>query len=184
MGLANATPTDHAGPAQPSAVAVEDGIQTIQLRGPVPDWLAQADRAWTSGAPALAAELLGETPLQAIQQQLAVDPARVDLLYMLGKLLMNLGRHAQALSIYQEIATLEPAAVACHLLSEVLHALGRVSEALPWAQKAHELDPEHPDYMARLAHCLFYTGRVQAAVDMMSRACVLRPENRCTSPML
>lgn len=157
------------------AALIERGQQRINLRGAVPHCLVQVDQAWASGQQALAGALLNEEALASIQQTLDTDPARVDLLYVTGKLLMNLGRHSQALPIYQRIVKLEPCAAGFYLLSELLQALGQVGESLHWAKQALAADPDHTDYMARLAYCLFYSGQIEAGVAMMRQAFDQRP---------
>ena len=176
MSVANdALSLEHVGPAQFPAVVIKDGQPAIHVRGPVPDWLTQAERSCAAGRPDLAGRLLSEEVLATLQQQVDADPGRVDLLYVTGKLLMRLGRLSQALPLYQRSVDLEPCAPGYYLLSELLHALGQVGESLDWAQKAIEEDPDHPDYIARLAYSLFYSGRIEAGVDMMRRAYAQRP---------
>jgi len=178
MDLANdAITMDRAAIPHPPAVLIEHGEQTIYARGPIPDCLVEADQAWASGQQNLAGDLLCEEALVAIQKEVDANPTRVDLLYMAGQLLMNLCRFSQGLPIYRRAVDLEPCAAGFYKLSEMLQALGHVTEGLVWAQKAVKENPDHPDYRVRLAYCIFFSGQIEAGTAMMRQAFNQRPSH-------
>ena len=159
---------DKPGPA--SCAKIEGGQLSIDSAGkPIPDFLLCANQAISSGCPSEAGELLCDDNLARLRMILEVDPARVDLMYMLVKLLLALGSVAQAESWCQRIIEQESTDVAWFHMAHIYRSMpGSLPQALYWAKRAYEAKPDCESYVDVYARCMVAHGQVREAIALLA----------------
>lgn len=153
----------------PSCVRIEAGQFLIDSAGrTVPGFLLRANQAVNAGCPAQALEQLSEDKLNAFHLLLEDDPSRIDLLYMLVKLLLATGRADQAAPWCRRIIDLEPSHVACFHMALVYRGMrDSVQSALGWARRAFEAKPDCAMYADVYARCLTECELVAETLDLL-----------------
>lgn len=94
----------------------------------------------------------------------------------LGKLLMLLGRPAEAEEHYRRTLELEPSAVSRADLASSLLQQRRLGEAIAEYQVAIELDPEFAEAYSSLAVAYLMQNELVRALEYLDRALELRPD--------
>jgi hypothetical protein len=147
-------------PGPPSCAKIEGGQLLIDSAGkPIPDFLLCANQAISSGSPSEAKELLSEDNLDRLRMILKEDSSRIDLIYMLVRLLLALGRAAKAESWCQRIIKQDSTDVAWfHMAHICRHIPDSLPKALYWARRAFEAKPDCEPYIPRVGRSLFAPG--------------------------
>jgi tetratricopeptide (TPR) repeat protein len=119
-----------------------------------------------------AGELAAAEPLY--RAMLARDPAHADALHLLGVLLHQLGRHAEALALIDQALAHAPTAAAWSNRAAVLRALGRLEDALASHDEALRRTPHLAPAHANKAESLLALSRHAEALASCDRALALR----------
>jgi tetratricopeptide (TPR) repeat protein len=136
-----------------------------------------------------AAEDSSETALKAYQagdraeterlcrQLLRREPLHAGALYLLGLIVMDAGRSADALLYFHQAATQAPETVSYHTaLGEAYNALGRTDEAMESFQIALRLDPKLDVAHNALVQVLLEKGDIAGAIASFMPAIEARPQ--------
>ena len=156
-------------PRTASCAKFEGGQLLVDSAGkPIPGFLLRANQAIGSGRPSEAGELLCESNLNRVRVLLSDDPSRTDLAYMIVKLLLALGRAAQAESWCQRIIEQESTEVAWFYMAHIYGSMpDSTQEALYWAKRAFEAKLDSEPHIDVYARCLVGCGRVKETVDLL-----------------
>jgi tetratricopeptide (TPR) repeat protein len=113
---------------------------------------------------------------QRYRAVLTVHPHHFDALHMLGLICLELGRHAEALTLIGAALKVKalPDAFSNHGL--VLTALQRYEEALVSFDRALKLRPDYAEVLANRGNALMRLARHEAALDCYTRAVALKPD--------
>jgi predicted O-linked N-acetylglucosamine transferase (SPINDLY family) len=158
---------DKPGPA--SCAKIEGGQLSIDSAGkPVPDFLLSANQAIGSGCRSKAGDLLCADNLRRLRIMLKEDPSRIDLIYMLVKLLLALDRAVQAEPWCQHIIEQASTDVAWFYMALVYRGIpNSTQKALKWARQAFEAKPDCEPYADVYARCLAECGQVKGTTDLL-----------------
>ena len=108
---------------------------------------------------------------------LARDPKNADALHLLGVLASQRGKQELALGYLGRAVQLNPAVPFYHGdLGNVLHELGRLSDAVMCYEEALRLDPECAEAHSNLANTLDRAGRFEDSLAHRLEVVRLRPE--------
>jgi len=154
-------------------VKIENGQLLIDCAGkPVPDFLLGANKSISSGCPSGAVDLLCEDNLEQLRRILREDPSRIDLLYMLVKLLLALDRAAQAEPWCQRIIELESTDVAWFHMALIYSSMpGATNKACTWAKRAFAAQPDCQAYVDVYARALLACGQVGEVIELLEYLC-------------
>ena len=110
--------------------------------------------------------------LTQIQRAVALDPLSSVIRNVLGSTLEGQGRFPEAMDAYRRAVTIDPLRPGSFLsLAGLLaYALGKPADAVPFAQKAMELDPANPVLASSLAWLHFDLGNYTDATGLLSVA--------------
>ena len=110
--------------------------------------------------------------LAQIERAVALDPLSSVMRDVLGSILEMKGRFREAKDAYHRAATIDPLQPGPYDSLAILigYALGRPADAVPFAQKAMELDPDSPRYVATLALLRFDLGDDGDATRLLTAA--------------
>jgi tetratricopeptide (TPR) repeat protein len=87
-------------------------------------------------------------------------------------------RYGGVETLWQSIITYDPNCyLACENLGYALSKTGQVNEAMPYFQKAVELQPHNPVAYFNLGNVLFQNGRLDEAIAHYRKAVELKPDN-------
>jgi len=122
-----------------------------------------------------------ESPEQAmscLDSALALDPGFVPALGCKGTLLGQMGRHEEALAVFERVVQLAPDSGAAHY-SVGLHLqnLGRTDEALAAYDKAIEIAPDEGDAYVNRGRLRDESGDPKAALEDYARALEIEPRD-------
>ena len=127
-------------------------------------------------------ELLGNTVLAV--PTAVPTPDTISMLAQ-ARVLESSGQLLEALSIYEEIALIEPEAPFALVAQSRIYLLFEESgKALETAQKAFALDPENQLALNALGRALDWTGAYEDAVDVLVEALTLNPHDAHTLAIL
>ncbi|MBU1977595.1 MAG: tetratricopeptide repeat protein, partial [Gammaproteobacteria bacterium] len=97
---------------------------------------------------------------------------------VLGALLKQMGRNADALAPMQKAVELSPGDVeAHHILGVTLYNLGRLGEAEASYRRALQINPAYADAHSNLGVTLHQSGRLDEAEVSLRRALEIQPDN-------
>ena len=120
-----------------------------------------------------------EGALAAMHGALALDPRRSSTLNNLGVLYRDLGELDRALDYFLQahrVPAFQPASGTLQNLSRTTMTLGRLDEAVAWAQRGVEVDPESDGMHAQLATALAMRGDVPGARKAAATAVRINPK--------
>ncbi len=127
-------------------------------------------------------ELLGNTAL--VVPATTSTPDTISLLAR-ARVLESTGQLLEALTLYQEIARIEPEdPFALVAQSRIYLLFEETGQALATAQAAFALDSENPLVLNALGRALDWTGEYEAAVDILVEALTLNPHDADTLAIL
>jgi len=127
---------------------------------------------------ALAYEKLGdgERSLYWFRQCLVMDPAQPALLAGCGRVLMKMGRHDEAATVFRHLTRRHPERADFHAAAgTVLLRLGELDGALRHLRLAYQLDPANPYVLNDLAGAYLLQGEFEAALSTYKQAVELIP---------
>ncbi|MFC1652987.1 tetratricopeptide repeat protein, partial [Planctomycetota bacterium] len=140
---------------EPSARINAQELVVFSRGQSVPGFLLAANEALRAGRKDDALDLLREQDVEALLVCERTGSPRIDLLYMLAKLLLALGQTPQALKVSQQIVTCEPSAVAFFHRALAYRQNEQLAEAITWLERAIQADPEQSLYQhIRANYCL------------------------------
>lgn len=110
-----------------------------------------------------------EDPLPLVQEALRLDPELAEGYKMLGQIKhFKEWNFPEAEAAYKKAVELDPQKSKLNYnYADFLVQMGRASEALPYIEKAVELDPTMPVYLTQLSKFYFYAGNKEKAIDSM-----------------
>ncbi|MBM0741934.1 tetratricopeptide repeat protein [Phormidium sp. CLA17] len=112
---------------------------------------------------------------QVYRSLLEQQPESIDALNLLGALLHELGRYDEALTCFEQVLTLKPAAESHNSVAIVLKAQGKYTEAVEQYRKALALKPNQPEVMSNLGNALKESGSAADAIACYQDAIALNP---------
>jgi len=108
---------------------------------------------------------------------LAVEPDEPDALHLLGVILHQRGRHAEALPYLDRAVTLRPGVASYHNnRGEAYRTLGNLAMAIACYERAVQLDPTYAVALNNLGNAWKEQGQLSAAADCYRRAVQCQPE--------
>jgi serine/threonine-protein kinase len=110
-----------------------------------------------------------EDPLPLVQEALRLDPELAMGYEVLGRIKRSKEwNFPEAEAAYKKAVELDPQGSANNSIYGVhLHQMGRASEALPYMEKAVELEPTNPSNLSNLAKLYFYSGNKEKSTEIM-----------------
>jgi protein O-GlcNAc transferase len=150
---------------------IVDGRLVVESGGrPVPLFLLKANAAVCAGSLTEAGMILSPENLRIVVAVLDQDRSRVDLIYMVVKLLLAVGSHDVAEAWCLRLAEADPGPLAWYYLALATQQMpGRSKQALIYAERAFHDRPETPLYAEVYASCLAACGQMDAALDVMGQ---------------
>jgi hypothetical protein len=150
---------------------IVDGRLVIDSGGrTVPPFLLKANAAVHAGSLAEAETILSPENLRIVDAVLDQDRSRVDLIYMVVKLLLAVGGHDVAEVWCRRLAEADPCPLVWYQLALIYQQMpGRSAQALIYAERAFQDGPDTPLYAKAYASCLAACGQVDAALDLIGR---------------
>ncbi len=112
---------------------------------------------------------------QIYRSLLEQQPDSIDALNLLGALLHELGRYDEALTYFERVLTLRPAAESHNSVAIVLKAQGQYAAAVEQYRKALALKPNQPEVMSNLGNALKESGSTEEAIACYQDAIALNP---------
>lgn len=122
-----------------------------------------------------------ESALQTLRRALALDPRRASTLNNLGAVYRDLGEFERSLDLLMQanaLPSLAPSAATLHNLAKTTMHMGRLDEAVSWARRGLDADPDNAGLHATLAVALAMRGNAEQA--RLATATALRLEPRLT----
>lgn len=124
-----------------------------------------------------AAQARYDEALAPALEAVELDPSSAQARDHAGGVLVNLGRHAQALPYFEAALRIKPLFVrAYNNLGAALQALGRSKEAATYLERAVALQPDYTDARVNLATALESLDRYEEAQEHLSHAIAAEPE--------
>ena len=116
--------------------------------------------------------------LAQIEQAIALDPLSSVMRDVLGSILQTQGRFPEAMDAYRKAVTIDPLRPGSYssIAGLLAYALGKPADAVPFAQKAIDLDPGNPVYAGFLAWLHFDLGNDTDATRLLSVARQIGPD--------
>ena len=113
-----------------------------------------------------------EEAVAAAERAVSLDPWSAMVNIKLGDARAGVGRYDDALAAYRQAIMIDPTmALAYYQVGEVLvFEFGRLGDAVPWYEKAVELDSGFPDAMATMADLYWQLGDDAVAAQWMARS--------------
>jgi predicted O-linked N-acetylglucosamine transferase (SPINDLY family) len=143
----------------------DDGIGITVESHLLPDFLNQANALVRSNHLEAARELLSDAHIAEVEQRIAVDPSLTDLMYILAKLLQDVGFAEQAAAWYRRIVAVEPhVKVLCLLADQV-----KPTQAIRYLAQAHERAPHDDGILRSYAHNLLQCGRIAEGLEQYKK---------------
>ncbi|MFC1652986.1 hypothetical protein ACFL3F_04625 [Planctomycetota bacterium] len=152
--------------SNPSAEITERGLVVHSHGQSVPAFLLVANEALQAGHADKALRTLHVHDFRTMLRGIDNSP-RVDLWYMLAKLLLALKQTSCALEVSQQIVVHEPSAVAFFHLALAYRQNEQLTEALTWMEKAVQVDPEQSLYQYVLADYFLENENVNEAFQCL-----------------
>jgi tetratricopeptide (TPR) repeat protein len=115
--------------------------------------------------------------LAQIERAVALDPLSSVMHDVQGSILEVQGRFPEAMDAYRKAVTIDPLRPGSYssLARLLASALGKPADAVPFAQKAMELDPGNPSYAGHLAWLHFDLGNDAEATRLLALARQIGP---------
>jgi len=164
LGQAGLAQRSHLDSLLQGAEGLEISLDTASF----PALLLEANTLLRSGQHTEARMRLDQKALQVIQDAVADDPSRSDIMYVAAKLLSETGQHAHAERFLKMILDRESHPVVLAELAEIIqqdHA--RPSEAKAYWQQACELAPDNMEYLQAYALCVKEVGDMAACIEIL-----------------
>jgi len=115
--------------------------------------------------------------VQRMKQALTLEPRYLPALRWLFFLLIQSRRTEEARECGHQIASLDPYNAVLHAdLARTLSEQGFYAEAIPYFEKAIELDSSNPTFVFALADAYLNAGRDRDAVDMIRKGVAMAPD--------
>lgn len=131
--------------------------------------IALAKEHYDAGRPELAVEICGRI--------LAVEPASIDALQLVGTIAQRFGRATMAAEYFRRVIAADPQNAEAHnSLGVILNSLGRLDEAVACWRRAVELDARDARLLNNLGAALNCQGKLEEAVACQRRALELKPD--------
>ena len=108
------------------------------------------------------------------RRALELSPSNADASDLYGRLCMALERYDESLALLRRAQELDPLAHRLDVVTTLLRA-GRYEEAVPRAETAVELDPDHDRARATLGWAYFLSGRTEEGLAALERAVSISP---------
>ncbi len=110
-------------------------------------------------------------------QVLLAYPGNRETMNLLGVCLQNIGKLAEAVSVYREAIALNPQDISLHNnLGIVLHSLGNKEQALACYEKAISIDPNYADAYYNAARIMEEQDRRKEAIAYYKKAIAIKPK--------
>jgi len=111
------------------------------------------------------------------QQVLQADPRNADVLYLLGTIAYQVGKHDKAIELLERTLALKPGfAEALSMRGNALQALKRHEEALASFDRALSLNPQFADALCNRGSALQALKRYPEALASFDRALAIKPD--------
>jgi len=143
----------------------------------IPPFLLSAKAAIEAGNKKLAAELLNDEAIEQVRQMLNHDPARTDIMFMIGLMFDRLGRLDKAELWYGMILENEPNALVFHRLASICKRSGRLLEAIEYQRESVRMNPDKAKFLSCLGFYLIKAGQTQEGLDLLRQAMEKEPDN-------
>ncbi len=143
----------------------DDGVGITVDSNLLPDFLHQANAHVLAQRMDAAREQLCDANIACVEQRVADDPGLTDLMYVLAKLLQDVGYTEKAAAWYQRIIAIEPhVKVLCQLSTLV-----SPTQAVTALRQALELAPEDNGIRQSYAHNLLHSGRIAEGIEQLEK---------------
>ncbi len=150
----------------------DDGQGLTIERQLLPEFLLQANALIQEDQVERAQGLLDSDHLSQVEQMLEQRPDLTDLMYIVAKLLQDVGLKKQAADWYRRIVAVEPHVKVLYQLSELISPV----EALDYLRQALELEPENVDVLGLYARQLLASGQLDQGIVQLKEVLKRRPE--------
>lgn len=119
-----------------------------------------------------------EAAEKCYRQVIRMDPRNPDALYLLGSLLVQRERYAEAKTLLTQAVSLGPSnAMAHNNLGSVLQHMGNHEEALMCYERALELQPTYANALNNVGYLAFLAGDIEKAQDCYRRVLEMEPDH-------
>jgi tetratricopeptide (TPR) repeat protein len=119
-----------------------------------------------------------------LRQAVRLKPSYGTARFILGVVLDNTGRHAEALKQWKEAATTTKNESSAGQLGVCLAKEERLEEAIPWFRLAMDINPTSRIARCNLARALFKTGRTDEALTHLRYVLKIDPQDEMALSML
>jgi len=143
----------------------DDGVSIAIDRELLPDFLQQANAHVVAQEMDAARELLCDANIAWVEQRVADDPGLTDLMYVLAKLLQDVGYTEKAIAWYQRIIAIEPHVKVLCLLSTLVSP----TQAVTALRQALALAPQDDGILQSYAHNLLHSGRIAEGIKELEK---------------
>jgi hypothetical protein len=153
------------------------GLGLTVPEGLLPPFLLEANARVRSGQVEQAKTLLGDANIRVVEDRVASDPTLTDLMFVLARLLADVGQYKAAEHWFRRILSVEPHARVWADLARVLGAQSPspIGEILNCHEQAHRAEPENAVFRAAHADSLIQFGRVSQGVALLQEVLEQRP---------
>lgn len=143
----------------------DDGVSITVDSDLLPDFLQQANAHVLAQQMDAAREQLCDANIAWVTQRIADDPGLTDLMYILAKLLQDVGYTEKAIAWYQRIIAIEPHVKVLCLLS----ALVSPTQAVTTLRQALEMAPQDIGILQSYARNLLHSGRIAEGIEQLEK---------------
>jgi tetratricopeptide (TPR) repeat protein len=156
----------------------QEGLAITVPKGLLPQFLLEANTLVRSGRIEEARALLTEANIGLVEERVAVDGLLTDLMYVLAKLLADVGLHEAAETWYRRILSVDSHAQVWADLAKVCAQGGsrRFGEILTCWEQAHRQDPDNVAFMEAYGDSLVQFGRVAEGVRVLEEIIERHPD--------
>ncbi len=161
-----------------SLLTGREGLGITVPRGLLPEFLLEANNLVRSGRRQEARGLLTEANIGLVEERVAGDGSLTDLMYVLARLLVEVGEYAAAEPWYRRIVSIEPHAQVWADLARVCSegSTVRLGEVMSCWEQAHLLDAENVVFKEAYADHLVQFGRVAQGVALFEQIIQENPD--------
>ncbi len=162
-----------------SLLTGREGLGITVPRGLLPEFLLEANNLVRSGRRQEARGLLTEANIGLVEERVAGDGSLTDLMYVLARLLVEVGEYAAAEPWYRRIVSIEPHAQVWADLARVCSegSTVRLGEVVSCWEQAHLLDPENVVFKEAYADHLVQSGRVAQGTAVQAEILDRHPDH-------